>query len=132
MARFNGTAILLDLDGDPVAQVANATLDITWDTVDANDKDTDSWVTKLEKGGYKSFEVSFDGNADYLAAGNFKVLFDLLNDRESVAFVWGPASGGVQATGNVMTNGVSVTANDEETATISGTAEGTGPLAVSS
>lgn len=130
MARINGTAILLNMAGSPVAQVANATLDISFDTVDANDKDSGAWITKLEEGGYKSFELSFDGNASYLPGGNFKTLFDLLNARASVAFVWGPASGGVQATGNVMTNGLSLVANDEETATISGTAEGTGELIV--
>lgn len=130
MARFNGTAILLNLAGSPVAQIENATLNINFDPVEANDKDSGDWITHLATGGYKSWDIDFSGNADYLVAGNFKVLFDLLAARGAVAMIWGPASGGVTATGQIFTTGVSVTANDEETATISGTGTGTGALTV--
>ena len=128
MPKWNGTAILFDLDGSPVANIENATLTINHELSPANDKDTGSWEEYLEDGGYKSYQVTFNGNADYAANANFETLFDLLNARQSKAFTWGPASGGVQLEGDVFTNEVTAEAQDEQTATISGTATGQGEL----
>ena len=130
MARINGTAIILSASGSPVAQVENATLNVNFDPVSANDKDSGEWESHLAIGGYKNWDLDFSGNADFLVAGNFKVLFDLLNARAAVAVIFGPASGGVTATGNAFFTGVTITANDEEAAGISGTAQGTGELSV--
>ncbi|MDR9419458.1 phage tail tube protein [Gracilimonas sp.] len=130
MPKWNGTAIIFDLDGSPVANIESATLTINHELSPANDKDTGSWEEYLEEGGYKSYQVTFNGNADYTDSANFKVLFELLNARASVPFTWGPASGGVQLGGDVFTNEVSAEAQDETTATISGTATGQGELTV--
>lgn len=130
MAKINGTLIILDVDGSALAHVQNASLSINREIPDANDKDSSPWADHLDSAGLMDWSVDVDGNADYVSAsGNVAILADLLTARESVTVVFGPsASGSVNYSGSASSNGVTLDAPTEETATLSGTFVGQGIL----
>jgi hypothetical protein len=136
MAKFNGTAIILDADGSAVAHVENATLSINREIPEANDKDSAPWADHLDEAGLMDWEISFDGNADWSqTTGNVETLFDLLTGRTAVTTIFGidPSqvtglSVGLAFSGDASFNGVELGAPMEETAPISGTAIGKGTL----
>jgi|18_taG_2_1085343.scaffolds.fasta_scaffold00258_5 hypothetical protein len=136
MAKFNGTAIILDADGSAVAHVENATLTINRELPEANDKDSAPWADHLDEAGLMDWEISFDGNADWSqTTGNVETLFDLLVARTAVTTIFGidPAevtglSVGLAFSGSASYNSVELGAPVEETAPISGTAVGKGIL----
>lgn len=128
MARFNGTTIILDVDGDTVAQVEDSTLTINRELPDANDKDSTPWADHLDEGGLMDWEISFDGNADWTeTTGNAEILFDILTDRTAVTVIFGQSTG-LAFSGDASFNNVELGAPMEETAPISGTATGKGEL----
>lgn len=128
MAKFNGTTIILDADGSAIAHVENSTLSVNRDIPEANDKDSAPWADHLDTAGLLSWEISFDGNADWTATtGNADILFDLVSGRSAVAVIFGQSSGRAFS-GNASFSGVELGAPMEETASISGTAVGQGAL----
>ena len=130
MAKINGTLIILDVDGDELAHVSNASLTINRELPEANDKDSAPWADHLDDAGLMDWEVSIDGNADWVSAtGNVKILADILVARTAVAVIFGPsAAGSVQYSGNASTGSLTFDAPTEETATLSGTMTGKGIL----
>lgn len=129
MAKINGTAVIFDVDGDPIAHIQDATLTINRETPDATTKDSGGWQEILEGGGLKDWEISFNGFADYASTGgNVEDLFDLIVGRTSTPIVWGPTNGDLQFSGNAHLGNVELGAPNEETATISGSAVGTSEL----
>lgn len=128
MARFNGTTIILDVDGSVVAQVEDSTLTINRELPDANDKDSAPWSNHLDDAGLMDWEISFDGNADWTeTTGNAEILFDLLTARTAVTVIFGQSSGRAFS-GDASFANVELGAPVEETAPISGTATGKGIL----
>jgi hypothetical protein len=130
MARTNGTLIILDADGDAIAQVIDCTLNINRDTPDANDKDNAPWSNHLDETGVMDWDIDVNGNADWVdATGNVAKLTDFLINRSSVAIIFGPeAVGSTSFTGNASTNSITLGAPYEDTAPISGTFVGQGAL----
>ena len=128
MAKFNGTTLILDVDGSEVAHVENSTLTTNRDIPEANDKDSAPWADHLDNAGLLSWEISFDGNADWSqTTGNVDILHDLLTAREAVTVIFGLGTGRA-FTGDASFANVELGAPMEETAPISGTAEGKGAL----
>lgn len=136
MAKFNGTAIILDADGSAVAHIEGATLNINRELPEANDKDSAPWSDHLDDAGLMDWEISYDGNADWSqTTGNVETLFDLITDRKAVTTIFGidpeevdGISVGLAFSGDASYNGVELGAPMEETAPISGTAVGKGEL----
>lgn len=129
MAKINGTLIILDVDGSPLTHVSNATLNTSRELPEANDKDSAPWDDHLDEAGFMSWSIDVDGNADWLEAGNVKILFDLLTARLAVTVIFGPeAAGYANYTGDASTNELTLEAPTEETATLSGTMTGKGEL----
>lgn len=130
MARINGTLIILDVDGNPLAQVIESTLNINRDTPEANDKDNAPWANHLDDTGVMDWDIDVSGNADWVdATGNVAILADILIGRDAVPIIFGPAAvGSTNFTGNASSNGVTLGAPYEGTAPISGTFVGQGAL----
>lgn len=136
MAKFNGTTIILDVDGTALAHVEDSTLSINREIPEANDKDSAPWADHLDDGGLMDWEITFDGNADWSqTTGNVETLFDLLTARTAVTCIFGvdPAqvdgiSVGLAFSGDAGFSGVELGSPMEETAPISGTAVGKGTL----
>lgn len=128
MAKYNGTTIILNANGAAIAHVENSTLSVSRELADANDKDSAPFADHLDNAGLKSWEISFDGNADWTATtGNADVLFDLVDGREAVAVIFGVTDGRAFSGDASFTN-VELGAPMEETASISGSATGQGAL----
>ena len=126
--KFNGTTIILDVDGSAVAHVENSTLTINREIPEANDKDSAPWADHLDNAGLMDWEITFDGNADWTqTSGNAETLFDLLTARTAVTVIFGQSSGRAYS-GDASFSGVELGAPMEETASISGTAVGKGEL----
>lgn len=129
MAKINGTLLILDVDGSPVTHVTNATLNITRDIPDANDKDSAPWGDHLDETGILNWSIDVEGNADWAEEGNAEVFYDLITGRTAVPVVFGPEGAShVNFTGNASTNDLSLDSPNEETATISGSMTGKGEL----
>jgi len=129
MAKINGTLVLLDLDGETLAHVQDATLNISRELPDSFDKNSDGWAEHLEEAGQRGWEISVNGFAEYTADGNAATLADMIISRQSAPVIWGPSeAGSINFSGNASLNGLELGAPNEETATISGTVTGNGPL----
>lgn len=127
--KINGTLIILDVDGEPVTHVSDATLNINRELPDANDKDSAPWADHLDEAGLMDWNIDVDGNADWLEEGNVKTLFDLIVARTAVDIVFGPEEAGyINFTGSASPNGLELGSPVEETAPLSGTMEGKGQL----
>ena len=127
MSAFNGTVMLLSLEGTPLALQTDATLNIEQDLPDATHKSSGGWADHIN--GLRSWSIDVDGRASIGNTGNFAVLFDLIANRENVAMEFAPSTGGgVKVTGNVSLANVSLGAPLEDTASLSGTLTGKGEL----
>jgi len=129
MAKINGTLILLDIDGETLAHVQDATLTINRELPDSSDKDSGGWAEHLEGAGLRDWEISVNGWAEYTSGGNATILAELIMDRQSVPIVWGPSTtGDLNFTGTASLGNLELGAPNEETAPISGSLTGNGPL----
>lgn len=89
---FNGTNLLLKVQGTVVGHTTSCTLTINQDIADATTKDSAGWSEGIA--GLKSGEVSFDGLVDYSDANNAEQLLDLLISRTEIDVVVGTAATG--------------------------------------
>ncbi len=128
MPKYNGTTIILDVDGSAVAHIENSTLTKNRELPEANDKDSAPYADHLDDAGLIDWEITFDGNADWTqTTGNVEILTDLLDARTAVTVIFGLSSG-LAYSGDASFSGVELGAPMEETASISGTAVGKGEL----
>jgi predicted secreted protein len=130
MPAFNGTTILLRADGNPLALLTDTTLNIEQDLPDATSKDAGGWSEHIN--GLRSFSVDVDGLADFTGTtGNATILTAFITGRENVSFRFAPTtSGQLQYTGTVSLASLSITAPNEDTATLTGSMTGKGSLTV--
>ena len=130
MSAINGTLVLLRADGNPLALVTDATLNIEQDLPDATSKDSSGWAAHIN--GLRSYSVDVDGLASFVATtGNSNILANLIANRSQVSFRFATAtSGQLQFTGTVSLGSLSITAPNEDTATLSGSMTGTGALVI--
>jgi hypothetical protein len=124
MAKINGTLVLFTLGGDTLAHVDNCTWNSSFTLAQATDKDSGGFMEYLEQAGLKEASLDINGNADFVAAsGNVKELAEALDNRQNLAFVFGPtASGSVQFSGNCLISDHSIDTPNEETTTFTATA----------
>lgn len=131
MAQINGTTIILDVDGNPVAMLTDTTLNIAQDLPDASNKDSGGWAEHIN--GQRSWDVSLDGHADMRNKENVETLYDLIANRSQVDIeVKTEVTGDVTFTGTASLADMSLGAPNEDVATVSGSLTGTGALSKSS
>lgn len=132
MAAVNGTLILVNDDGTAFAGTTSATLNIEMDLPDASTKDSAGWAEHIQ--GQKSWSVDLDGIATFtVTSGTVDVLLNYLLDRTQATIEFEPQGGayttkGVSYVGTASLSSVSLVANNEDTATVSGSFTGTGAL----
>jgi predicted secreted protein len=130
MSAINGTTVLLRANGNPLALLTDTTLNIEQDLPDATSKDSGGWAAHIN--GLRSFSIDVDGLASFVATtGNANILANLIANRSQVSFRFATAtSGQLQFTGTVSLASLSLTAPNEDTATLSGSMTGTGALVI--
>lgn len=89
---FNGTNLLLKVEGSVVGHTTSCTLTVNLDAADATTKDSSGWAESIA--GLKSGELSFDGLVDYSDANNSEQLLDLLIARTKIDWVFGTSASG--------------------------------------
>lgn len=124
---FNGTNLLLKVEGTVVGHTTSCTLSVSNDMADATTKDSNGWSESLA--GLKSGEISFDGLVDYSDANNAEQLLDLLIARTQITCVFGTATTGDSIyTAEGFIASLEQTAEMEAAVTFSGTITLTGAI----
>jgi len=124
---FNGTNLLLKVEGTVVGHTTSCTLSVTNDMADATTKDSSGWSESLAA--LKSGEISFDGLVDYSDANNAEQLLDLLIARTMVTCVFGTATTGDSIyTAEGFISSLEQTAEMEAAVTFSGSITLTGAI----
>jgi predicted secreted protein len=124
---FNGTNLLLKVEGTVVGHTTSCTLSVTNDMADATTKDSSGWSESLAA--LKSGEISFDGLVDYSDANNAEQLLDLLIARTQVTCVFGTATTGDSIyTAEGFISSLEQSAEMEAAVTFSGTITLTGAI----
>jgi len=126
-SRFNATALILSLNGSPVAHSTSATLNINQDLLDATTKDSGRFKEQIR--GVRDWSIDVEGLIDYTASFGADELADLIINgvTAEIALTTG-TSGDTKYTGTVDLSGLSQDAPAEGLAAFSGTLLGTGPL----
>ena len=126
-SRFNATALVLSVNGSPVAHSTSATLNINQDLLDATTKDSGRFKEQIR--GVRDWSLDIEGLIDYTASFGVDELADLIISgvTAEIAFTT-DTSGDTKYTGTVDLSGLSQDAPAEGLATFSGTLVGTGVL----
>lgn len=124
----NGTTVIYSQAGSPLAMLTNTTLNINQELPDASNKDSGGYADHIN--GQRNWDISVDGVASFVATtGNIDVLASAITNRTNVTVKFAPSTAGqVQFTGQASVSGLSITAPNEDTVTISGTITGKGAL----
>lgn len=131
MAAYNGTTILLDIDGSPLAMMSDTTLNVEQDLPTSSNKDNGGWADHIN--GERSWSIDLDGEADFGNNENVETLLDLILDRSNPSMEFAPSnSGDVKVTGDVSLASMSVGSPNEDVAPVSGSLTGKGELSKSS
>jgi predicted secreted protein len=134
---FNGTSLVVLINGQVIAHSTSCSLSLAVDAPDASDKESAGWAVEI--GGQKSWSVTTDGLstvvpgvlASYVSTDELMIL---AADRVAVTLkfttVTGttPTPGDVYWTGNAFIESVDITADMENPVTFSVSFKGTGAL----
>ncbi len=89
---FNGTNLLLKLDGTIIGHSTSCSMSLSMDTPEATTKDSNGFSEYIA--GVKGGEISFEGLVDYSDSLNGVELFDSLIARTVLTCVFGTAESG--------------------------------------
>jgi hypothetical protein len=89
---FNGTNLLVKVEGTVIGHTTSCTLSISHDIADATTKDSAGWSEGIS--GLRSGEISFDGLVDYSDSNSVIDLIALIANRTQVTCVFGTAATG--------------------------------------
>ena len=89
---FNGTNLLLKLDGTIIGHSTSCSMSLSMDTPEATTKDSNGFSEYIA--GVKGGEISFEGLVDYSDSLNGVELFDSLLARTELTCVFGTAESG--------------------------------------
>ena len=124
---FNGTNLLLKVEGTTVGHTTSCTLSISHDLPEATTKDSAGWVEVIS--GARSGEISFDGLVDYSDDANAIELVDYVIARTMVTCVFGTvASGDAIYTAEGYISSIEQTADMESPVSYSGSITLTGAI----
>ena len=124
---FNGTNLLLKVEGSTIGHTTSCTLSISHDLPEATTKDSAGWVEVIS--GARSGEISFDGLVDYSDDANAIELVDYVIARTMVTCVFGTvASGDAIYTAEGYISSIEQTADMESPVSYSGSITLTGAI----
>ena len=126
-SRFNATALVLSINGSPVAHATGGTLNINQDLLDATSKDSNRWKEQIK--GARDWSIDIEGLIDYTASFGVDELADMIISGVSAEIAFATSeTGDTKYTGTVDLSGLSQDAPAEGLATFSGSLVGTGVL----
>ena len=119
MATFNGTSLLIYVDGKAIAHTTSASLTMDANTIDVSSKSSGGDAEFIV--GQKSATLDFEGLTDFAAAAYaLDDLFDLWYNREEITWVLG-LSDSTGFSGQGFITALSLDAPMEDVSTFSGT-----------
>ncbi|NQY00845.1 MAG: hypothetical protein HRT70_06900 [Flavobacteriaceae bacterium] len=133
--RFNGTNLLVLVDGKPIGHTTSCTLDLQHNLAEASSKDSGGFSEVISA--MRSATISFEGLVDYGDDGTTKegvdsLIADGVISRTEFTLVFGTQeTGDTVYTMNGFLASISITAPAEETVTYSGSFTSTGAITAS-
>ena len=125
--KFNGTDLLVYVDGVAVAHATSHTLNINVDMIDATTKSSAGWKDILP--GLKDWSIDFEGLVAYDAAEGFSELFADIGSRTQVTVKFSTEeTGDDRYTGTAYVASLSASAPLEDVVSYSGSFAGDGVL----
>lgn len=124
---FNGTNLLIKVEGTAIAHTTSCSLSISQDIADATTKNSGGFSEGIS--GLRSGEISFDGLVNYASAANAEELVDFVLNRTIITCVFGTsASGDVIYTAEGFIASIEQSAEMEAAVTFSGSITLTGAI----
>lgn len=124
---FNGTNLLLKVEGDTIGHTTSCSLTISHDLPDATTKDSNGFSEVIS--GLRSGEISFEGLVDYSDAASAIELIDYILNRTMVTCVFGTSvTGDAIYTAEGYISSVEQSAEMESTVSYSGSITLTGAI----
>ena len=124
---FNGTELLLKVEGATVGHTTSCSLSLSMDTPEATTKDSNGFSEYI--GGVKGGEISFEGLIAYDDTSNAIEMADFLLARTQLTCVFGTAeTGDAIYTAEGFLSSVEMSAEMEAAVTYSGSITITGAL----
>jgi len=124
---FNGTNLLLQVEGDTIGHTTSCSLTISHDLPDATTKDSNGFSEVIS--GLRSGEISFEGLVDYSDAASAIELIDYILNRTVVTCVFGTSvTGDAIYTAEGYISSVEQSAEMESTVSYSGLITLTGAI----
>lgn len=128
---FNGTELLLKVEGSTVGHTTSCSLSLSMDTPEATTKDSNGFSEYI--GGVKGGEISFEGLVAYDDSSNAIEMADFLLARTQLTCVFGTAeTGDAIYTAEGFLSSVEMSAEMEAAVTYSGSITLTGAITKSS
>ncbi len=120
---FNGTDLIVNVDGNPIGHSTSFTFSMANDLPDASSRDSAGWAEHIR--GQRSGSISFDGLIDYSDEGTTQegvvTLADLIINRTAVTVTFGTvAVGDTVFSASASLDSLEQSADSEQTATYSG------------
>jgi len=130
MAVFNGTNLILSIEGTTVGHTTSCSISLSTDLPDATTKDSSGWNEVIA--GVKSGEISFDGLVDYSDSANANEIADYLIAGTQVTCVFGTSTSGERIyTAEGYVNSIEISAEMESPVSYSGSITLTGAVTAS-
>jgi predicted secreted protein len=127
MSKINGTLMLVNLDGVAIAHTTSATLNIDVDLFDTTNKGSGGWDENDH--GRRSWSIDVDGLVDYSTGLNIGGLMDMILQREDAVMLFSSGViGHEEFSGTVRLASLSLTADQEDAVSFSGSLTGSGQL----
>jgi hypothetical protein len=124
---FNGTNLILTIEGDTVGHTTSCSMSLSMDTPEATTKDSNGFSEYI--GGVKGGEISFEGLVAYDDTANAIEFADYLLARTQLTCVFGTAeTGDAVYTAEGFLSSVEMSAEMEAAVTYSGSITITGAI----
>ncbi len=124
---FNGTNLILTIEGDTVGHTTSCSMSLSMDTPEATTKDSNGFSEYI--GGVKGGEISFEGLIAYDDTSNAIEMADFLLARTQLTCVFGTAETGDEIyTAEGFLSSVEMSAEMEAAVTYSGSITITGAI----
>jgi hypothetical protein len=129
MAVFNGTSMLIIVDGITIAASTEFTLTIDSNNPEKSSKDSAGWTNRLY--GKRDWNVSHSGFADPAAVFSVEEIFDIIDTRDRVFLemaVIDGLGGGLKFSGYALAKNLTLGAGNETPVTCNASFEADGPI----
>ena len=130
MATFNGSSLLIKVDGTAVAHTTTASISMDANMIDVSSKDSNGDAEFLA--GQKTATLDFEALTDFAASGyGLDDLFTIWYNREEIGWEF-ETSGGTGFSGSGYISSLSLDAPMEDVSTFSGTIQVTASITYTS